>query len=511
MEARPSISIERSSAEKHNVMGMSGALSSSLAVLPTPLEETYNKLPDSPLAFVEEGLMSGPLTHSGHLNNNGAVGHIFSSSPGYSTALHHSSLSPHEKHSRNAHIISHSSTNMATLPPFSSNSGPLPSKPSSHFPNENSASWHTDSVPSFLDFPANTSIDSGRVESGACTIMASEEYCKQNDWQEWADQLISDDDTLTSNLNDLLADNVPDPEPKVKLFITEINISFQRKQISNLFKECLREPFQVSKPSLQLPGHPSEGHQQLPASSEENCAGAAPSSSAKSAPSKPRMRWTPELHEAFVDAVNQLGGSERATPKGVLKLMKVEGLTIYHVKSHLQKYRTARYRPDSSEGVSEKKTSSIEEMASLDLRTGIDITEALRLQMVVQKQLHEQLEIQRNLQLRIEEQGRYLQMMFEKQCKPETEMFKASLSTAENPSGSSLDAMQDVPAKSASMVDNYKPGPDQAIGSTKVVEGSVEIGGKHDSPKTQLSENPKQHANANDDAAQASMRQRKDE
>ena len=240
MEARPALSIERSSAEQLNSMGMSGALSSSLPVIPTPLEETCTKLPDAPLAFGEQGLTTTPFTHSGHLNSSGVVGHIFSSSPGYSTALHHSSLSPHEKQSRNAHFISQSSTNMAPLPSYSSKSGPLPSTTSNHYSNENSASWHTDSMASFLDFPANTSIDNGKVESSACTIMASEEYCKRNDWQEWADQLISDDDTLTSNLNDLLADNIPDLGLKVKFFITEINISFQRKQISNLFKECLR-------------------------------------------------------------------------------------------------------------------------------------------------------------------------------------------------------------------------------------------------------------------------------
>ncbi|KAK9265538.1 hypothetical protein L1049_001721 [Liquidambar formosana] len=133
---------------------------------------------------------------------------------------------------------------------------------------------------------------------------------------------------------------------------------------------------------------------------------------------KQRLRWTSDLHDRFVDAITQLGGPDRATPKGVLRVMGVPGLTIYHVKSHLQKYRLAKYLPESpADGSKDEKKGSGDSLSSMDSSPGLQINEALRMQMEVQKRLHEQLEVQRQLQMRIEAQGKYLQKIIEEQQK----------------------------------------------------------------------------------------------
>lgn len=52
-----------------------------------------------------------------------------------------------------------------------------------------------------------------------------------------------------------------------------------------------------------------------------------------------RLKWSQALHERFLAAIDKLGGPDAATPKRIQKAMSVEGLTLFHIKSHLQKYR----------------------------------------------------------------------------------------------------------------------------------------------------------------------------
>ncbi|KAK7407573.1 hypothetical protein VNO78_09526 [Psophocarpus tetragonolobus] len=54
---------------------------------------------------------------------------------------------------------------------------------------------------------------------------------------------------------------------------------------------------------------------------------------------KQRRCWSQELHKRFLQALQQLGGADSATPKQIRELMKVDGLTNDEVKSHLQKFR----------------------------------------------------------------------------------------------------------------------------------------------------------------------------
>ncbi|KAK4418701.1 Two-component response regulator ORR22 [Sesamum alatum] len=53
---------------------------------------------------------------------------------------------------------------------------------------------------------------------------------------------------------------------------------------------------------------------------------------------KPRVVWTIEMHQKFIEAIELLG-HERAIPKKIVEVMGIPGLTRENVASHLQKYR----------------------------------------------------------------------------------------------------------------------------------------------------------------------------
>ncbi|KAJ9551196.1 hypothetical protein OSB04_015241 [Centaurea solstitialis] len=135
---------------------------------------------------------------------------------------------------------------------------------------------------------------------------------------------------------------------------------------------------------------------------------------------KPRLRWTVELHERFVDAVAQLGGPDKATPKTIMRVMGVKGLTLYHLKSHLQKFRLGKqpHKEFNDHSIKDSERASALELqrSSSASSSGMMGRSMNEMQIEVQRRLHEQLEVQRHLQLRIEAQGKYMQTILEKAC-----------------------------------------------------------------------------------------------
>ncbi|XP_058079338.1 myb family transcription factor PHL6-like [Magnolia sinica] len=146
-----------------------------------------------------------------------------------------------------------------------------------------------------------------------------------------------------------------------------------------------------------------------------------PSISVSDSASKHRMRWTIELHDCFVKAVNDLGGADKATPKCILRKMNIKGLKIEHVKSHLQKYRLTICQPEAKEDkrstCSEGKKRSSIDWESRASRMASNEHGSLRMRFELQKILREQLEIQKALQLQAKESAQQLRILVEEQRK----------------------------------------------------------------------------------------------
>ncbi|XP_042485655.1 myb family transcription factor PHL8-like isoform X2 [Macadamia integrifolia] len=187
---------------------------------------------------------------------------------------------------------------------------------------------------------------------------------------------------------------------------------------------------------------------------------------------KPRLKWTPELHQRFIEAVTQLGGADKATPKTLMRMMDIPGLTLYHLKSHLQKFRLGKNQ--QSETSSDNNQEEIE-CREAEIRSGqtrgeiicrnnnqmnesLQIAQALQMQMEVQKKLHEQVEVQRHLQLRIEAQGKYLQSVLK----------KAQETLAGYSSSVGIEAAKAELSQLVSLVNSRCPSPPSLSGLTEI-------------------------------------------
>ncbi|OEL19353.1 Myb family transcription factor APL [Dichanthelium oligosanthes] len=172
---------------------------------------------------------------------------------------------------------------------------------------------------------------------------------------------------------------------------------------------------------------------------------------------KPRLRWTAELHDRFVDAVAQLGGPDiipliralffslseiqaREAAQGVWGsyrfsnscsfrfigsnlTAKIDDIIVSCIQ-YFQLFISIKIFFISSNTLSNKPHSAMEMQRNVASSSGVmgrtmndrsvNVNEALRIQMEVQRRLHGELEVQKHLQMRVEAQGKYMQSILEK-------------------------------------------------------------------------------------------------
>ncbi|KAK4748047.1 hypothetical protein SAY87_014633 [Trapa incisa] len=117
-----------------------------------------------------------------------------------------------------------------------------------------------------------------------------------------------------------------------------------------------------------------------------------------------------------------------------MRTMNVKGLTLFHLKSHLQKYRLGKQSgKDMVDSPKDGMTGSylLENpgsgnsspgVPSSDTNEGYEVKEALRAQMEMQSKLHLRVEVEKHLQMRMDAERSYMTML-EKACKMLAEQF----------------------------------------------------------------------------------------
>ncbi|WOK98962.1 protein PHOSPHATE STARVATION RESPONSE 2 isoform X1 [Canna indica] len=449
METRSAQPVGTLNVEQLFNFGSSGISSSSLPVMPTTLVERFPEISDFQQVPVGRDMINHALAlqYTPSVSNGGNIRTVHSPPTGVSSDLLSSSIPLNEGHKHIASFVHQSRNAGVSLPSACSSNARAFQVPINSFPEGSTeSSWCPYSVQEILNYSDDFITGNNHIQRGP--IMSSDDNINKQ----------------TECWNGVTTEDW-------KALLNGTIVAGSQWQVIH--------PAEQSSPGISV--CQSQTHQSGPCYPNEIGAVTAATnqfSASTNVVSRSRWQWTLELHERFVDAVNQLGGSEKATPKGILNIMKVEGLTKCHVKSHLQKHR--HYTRNSSEGMQENKTTESEDLPSLNQKSGIDFMEALRLQMEVQKQLHEQLQIQRKLQLQIERQGMYLQMMIEKQCKSTMDMFHAS-SSMEEPTSNLTTSIDKVEHPTSSL----------AAGTSFTDSNTAHVGDKWKMPEFELTDNNK--------------------